>query len=93
MNCNDGIFSIFEHARPYVIINKIHRKYLDLNRDKTANHGQGAFEDSNAEKYYDFYHQTVSVCCVLFFWVFLNHSLQIRSFWLLHIRKSVLETS
>lgn len=43
-------------AAPYYIINKIDRDYLDLNRDKADNNGTAAFEDPDAEAYYDYYH-------------------------------------
>ena len=45
----------------YYVINDISRRYLDLNRDKTTpgTIGNAAFEDSDAEAYYDYYHNTV----------------------------------
>ena len=43
-----------------MVINKIDRDYLDLNRDKTANGGTAAFEDPDAEAYYDYYHNTIA---------------------------------
>lgn len=44
----------------YYVVNDISRRYIDLNRDKTVTGtvGNAAFEDPDAEKYYDFYHAT-----------------------------------
>jgi len=46
----------------YFVVNDISRHYLDLNRDKTTpgTFGNAAFEDPDAEAYYDYYHNTVN---------------------------------
>ena len=44
----------------YYVVNDISRRYIDLNRDKTITGtiGNAAYEDNDAEKYYDYYHAT-----------------------------------
>ena len=46
----------------YYVVNDISRRYLDLNRDKTTpgTIGNAAFEDPDAEAYYDYYHNTAA---------------------------------
>ncbi|MEM6394526.1 MAG: N-formylglutamate amidohydrolase [Planctomycetota bacterium] len=46
----------------YYVISDIDRQYLDLNRDKTIDGtiGNAAFEDPDAEAYYDYYHGTAN---------------------------------
>ena len=44
--------------RPYMIVAQGSRKYIDLNRDKTAVPNL-AFEDPLAEPFYDYYHGTI----------------------------------
>ena len=42
------------NKRPYIIINHIHRKYLDLNRSKSC-----SYEDDKLEKVYDEFHMKI----------------------------------
>lgn len=44
--------------RPYMIVAQGERKFIDLNRDKTAIPND-AFDDPLAEPYYDYYHDTI----------------------------------
>lgn len=46
------------HAKPYLIIARFSRKYLDVNRPTT-----GAFEDPQAKPVYDEYHQFLKEAC------------------------------
>lgn len=41
-------------GRPYIVAADFHRKYIDANRAKLQ-----AYESPEAEKYYDFYHNTI----------------------------------
>lgn len=49
-------------ANVYYVVNDISRRYIDLNRDKTepGTIGNAAFEDPDAEAYYDYYHNTAA---------------------------------
>jgi len=49
-------------ADVYYVVNDISRRYIDLNRDKTdpGTVGNAAFEDPDAEAYYDYYHNTAA---------------------------------
>ncbi len=51
---NQELIELLEGKKPYIVLSRIHRRYIDFNRSRRF-----AYQSENAAKYYDEYHNTL----------------------------------
>jgi len=54
LSVNQELIKLLDGKKPYIVLSRIHRRYIDLNRTRRF-----AYQSENAAQYYDEYHSTL----------------------------------